>query len=134
MTDTTHCTESQGNATVALRTTPILRIVNHRKHERLVRAFPFWLINPSGHAVARFYTENISNAGCYGSSDHAPELPVGQNFLIEIKIPRQTENTYMLENVRIPVTIVRSERTISYSRDALAIALKFAAPLELDID
>ena len=125
---------AQGDVASAALRGSILKITNRRKHERLVRSFPFWLVDSSGRTISQFCTDDVSNAGCRGTSASAPVLETNQIVQIELKIPRHTENTYMLETVKVGARVVRFEQTLAYSSDSLTIALEFTSPLELDID
>ncbi|MBN1846840.1 MAG: PilZ domain-containing protein [Sedimentisphaerales bacterium] len=76
-------------------------------------------------------TDNISNGGCYLVVPQADSFVVHRQVELELRIPRQTLNTYMLETVCAPADILRVEPK---EENQLGLALQFNDPLDLQLD
>jgi hypothetical protein len=98
--------------------------------------------------MARARTDNISDGGCYVTLDNTaeskwvwtPQQTDESPLMVELKIPRRTANTYLLEPVRSPGRIVRIEKPPLHQLPAVArneelgLALQFKKPLALQLE
>ena len=122
---------------------------DRRQHARSRISCAIVIYGPTGRReLARTRTENVSDGGCYviieKSAPHewiwVPRRCDESPLIMELKVPRQTANTYMLEPVRSAGRIVRIERpplkrqsTTARGAD-LGLALQFKNPLELQLE
>ena len=136
---------SQANQTA--QTIPAKRLVKteRRKFRRFEQACPvaLYLDNVKNHSArACSRTDNISNGGCYVTVIQTADIEPNSLIRLDLKIPRQTPNTYMLEPfqtdafvVRVePVGNVKSSVSTSKKTKELGLALKFTNPLELSLE
>jgi hypothetical protein len=119
-----------------------------RRHERVSLDCPIVIYTPTGRReMARARTDNISDGGCYVILDNnaeskwvwTPQQTDESPLMVELKIPRRTPNTYLLEPVRSPGRIVRIEKPplnqlpADTKNDELGLALQFKKPLALQL-
>lgn len=95
---------------------------------------PVVLQNLAGNAIARSRTHNLSNGGCYITLA-SNELPTDASQIeLELKVPRHTPNTYMLESFQTPGRVVRLEKIDPVEIERLGVAIQFAGPLTLQLE
>ena len=71
-------------------------------------------------------SENLSDCGCFLRLEAPAKLEDGQTLQIELKIPRQTPNTFFLETLRTPARIQRIHEA--------GVALAFTAVQDLQLE
>ena len=101
---------------------------------RFKNACPVVLHNCRAQELARSRTTDISNCGCRMMVRPGASLAVGRKLDLELKIPRHTQNTYMLESLSTNATVVRAQELPADPAGEFDIALQFAAPLELQLE
>jgi len=107
---------------------------------------------PDGNALAQSRTDNISNGGCYitlatsslatSSRATSATFSPGSMVKLNLKIPRQTPNTYLLESHQRQARIVRIEparpgksgKSNIQENTEIGLALEFSDPCELSLD
>lgn len=122
---------------------------DRRRHVRKSLDCPIVVYTPTGRReLLRSRTDNLSNGGCYVTIEKniesrwvwLPQQPDESPLVLELRIPRQTPNTYMLEPVRSAARIVRIEKPplnqplSSAGVAELGLALQFKNPLELQLE
>jgi len=93
-------------------------------------------------AQARSRTDNISDGGCYVTVAQTADMEYGSVVRLDLKVPRQTPNTYLLEPFHTDAYIVRIDpgkdvkTNISTGKETTerGLALKFTHPLELSLE
>lgn len=116
-----------------------------RKFPRTELSCPVEIVShaaPNRSAPAQSRTDNISNGGCYLTLSSSSSLAPGDLVNLNLKIPRQTPNTYLLEPLKIQARVVRIEpaRQGSSHQKALeqahemGLALEFSDPRRLSLD
>ena len=138
---------AQSKVNQASQTVPAKRMgkTERRKFQRFELACPVVLYRDAGKtqsAWVRSRSDNISNGGCFVTVMQTADIEPNSLIRLDLKIPRQTPNTYMLEPHQIDAYIVRVEPgrdTISSvsaneKLTELGLALKFAEPLELSLE
>jgi hypothetical protein len=98
-----------------------------RGHRRFDLGCPVVVTDGDGRELARTHTLNISDGGALLAAGR--RLKPGQPVRVLFRLPRRTDNTYMLEEFASGAFVVRCRG----SGDAPA-AVRFAAPLNLDIE
>ena len=103
-----------------------------RRHKRQPLACPISLTADDGQELAKARTLNISDGGTLlpVPSDAAP--PDGARVRVSFSVPRQTANTYMLEDFACGASVVR--RQPAESEDERRVALQFEQPLNLGLE
>ena len=99
-------------------------------------------VAPQGSVPVHSRTDNISNGGCHLTLVSPPSLSPGDMVNLNLKIPRQTPNTYLLESLRKQARIVRiepagpetSDKTAREEGREIDLALEFCDPGELSLD
>ena len=116
-----------------------------RKFQRYELACPVALsfdAQAAPEAQARSRTDNISDGGCYVTVTQTTDIKCGSVVRLDLKVPRQTPNTYLLESFHTDACIVRADpgndlkTRISTRKETTerGLALKFSHPLELSLE
>jgi len=85
---------------------------------------------PSGSDL-RARTLNVSNSGAYFVADEVvPE--VGHTVTVRLAVPRDTANTFFLEQFAARAKVIRREPAVR-ERPGVGVALKFEKVLALDL-
>ena len=116
-----------------------------RKFPRTELSCPVELISdaaPNGSVPAQSRTDNISNGGCYLTLASSSTLTTGNMVKLNLKIPRQTPNTYLLEPLKIQARVVRIEparqdkscKSTIEEDNEIGLALEFSDPCRLSLD
>ena len=78
----------------------------------------------------RTRTLNVSDGGALFPAPAAPG--VGEAFHVRLSVPRETSNTFFLEQFAVRARVVRQEARRG-SGEATAVAVEFERPLHLDL-
>jgi len=101
-----------------------------RRHPRFEIPCRLRVELPSGTDV-RTRTLNISNSGAYFVADAAvPE--VGHTVAVRLAVPRDTANTFFLEQFAAKAKVIRREAA-GGDRPGVGVALRFEKALALDL-
>ena len=108
---------------------------DRRRFPRFTLDCPVGLFTPAvgrwRKELAHSHTDNISNGGCYLTLAEKPGFQPAQSLQLELNLPRQTPNTYMLEPIRTSARILRIEDA-RHTESSLAI--QFEKPLDLQLE
>ena len=107
------------------------RNTERRHHERHDLACPVEIHDSEGRLLARTRTVNISDGGALLSVpvDQAGSLD-GQVSL-DLRVPRTTPNTYMLEKFSTRARILRNQPIVE--KGFAGLALQFFEPVKLEL-
>ena len=119
---------------VPIRVSDLPRTAERRLSPRFKNACPVVLHNNQAQELAHTRTTDISNCGCRLLVRPGASLTVGGKIELELRIPRYTQNTYMLESFSTNATVVRKQKMPADPAGDFDIALQFAAPLELQLE
>ena len=81
--------------------------------------------------AARARTDNISNTGCLITTAANEHVKCDQELRVNVMIPRQTRNTFMLELRAMKARVVRLE---TCPDSEMTLALQFGAIQELELE
>jgi len=98
----------------------------HRRHEIPCR---LRVELPSGDDL-RARTINVCDGGAYFVVDDPPEP--GQELQVQLTVPRDTANTFFLEQFAARAKVVRKDRPAD-GRPGAGVALRFEKDLALDM-
>ena len=103
-----------------------------RRHKRHDLSCPAGVSDGSGHKPASGKTLNISDGGLLVplAAEDAPQP--GAAVRVRFSVPRQTPNTFMLEDFSAAASVVRLAD--GGDGEQIQIALRFDKPLELGLD
>ncbi len=101
-----------------------------RAHKRFAVPCHAVVTDPAGRELLRAQTANISDGGALLSAPRGELIPVGRSVRLVMRLPRSTENTYMLEEVSSPASVVRHDRAATGE----ALAVRFLRPLSLGLE
>jgi hypothetical protein len=102
-----------------------------RAHRRFDIACPTTIIDENGRELFRAKTANLSDGGALLQPDvHAMEP--GQGVHLNLRVPRQTPNTFMYEDFFSGARVIRLQPTGDGSGTATAVM--FAQPLKLELE
>ena len=103
-----------------------------RKHKRHKLECAVRLGRPSGKPGGKSRTINVSDGGTLMPAPEGFDPAIGQRVTVRISVPRQTPNTFLLEEFETPASVVRTEPP---KRGATQqVALKFDSPLDLGLE
>jgi hypothetical protein len=101
--------------------------VEKRMHQRFELSCPIVITDSKGKKLLRTQTLNISDGGAMvadrGSFD------VGDSLMAQLKIPRSTVNTFLMEDVSARARIIRHETIAAHN----GMAVAFIEPLDLNL-
>jgi hypothetical protein len=103
-----------------------------RKHKRHELECPVRLGRPGGKPAGKSRTINVSDGGTLLPAPEGFDPAVGQRVTVHISIPRQTPNTFMLEEFQTPASVVRADPPKRGGPPQ--VALKFDSPLDLGLE
>jgi hypothetical protein len=103
-----------------------------RKHKRHRLDCPVRLDRPGGKPGGKSRTINVSDGGTLLPAPEGFDPAVGQRVTVHFSVPRQTPNTFLLEQFEAPASIVRAETPKRGARGQ--VALKFDSPLDLGLE
>jgi c-di-GMP-binding flagellar brake protein YcgR len=84
---------------------------------------------PDGRQI-RARTVNVSDGGTYFLAQQGPEI--GEKVTVRLAVPRDTANTFFLEQFAAQADVVRKEKA-EPGDPRRGVALRFEKPLELDL-
>jgi c-di-GMP-binding flagellar brake protein YcgR len=100
-----------------------------RKHKRHKLEFPVVLQDAGGKHTLRAKAVNISDGGALVKPT-APANGLDGDVSVNLRIPRQTPNTFMFEDFFVNARVVRNHP----HANGEAIAIQFVKPLLLDLE
>ncbi|HUU91890.1 MAG TPA: PilZ domain-containing protein [Phycisphaerae bacterium] len=100
-----------------------------RKHRRFEVPCRLRIEAPGGHDV-RARTANVCDGGVYFVVDRGLEL--GREVYVQLTVPRDTANTFFLEQFAARAQVIRCDRP-SAGESGTGVALKFEKELALDL-
>jgi c-di-GMP-binding flagellar brake protein YcgR len=107
-------------------------VVNERRaHKRFRVTCPVVVTGGDGRELLRGRTLNLSDGGVLLAGGDAA-MPVGQTVQAAFRVPRQTANTFLYEDVSSPARVVRHEGATKGSGSA--VAFQFSRPLQLELE
>ena len=109
-----------------------VRSKERRRHKRFVVRCPITLSTQDGEVLCRTRTGNISDGGTYLALPPEVLPSVGTWLSLRLSVPRDTPNTYMLEEFRSPARVVRHQPL--KERGLTGLALQFAKPLDMILE
>jgi len=78
----------------------------------------------------RTRTLNVSNGGAFFIASAVPRI--GETFHVRLSVPRETSNTFFLEQFAVKAEVVRHEPRPELG-EATGVAVKFERTLSLDL-
>jgi hypothetical protein len=102
---------------------------NRRRHARFDVPCRLHVEWPSGRDI-RTRSLNISDSGAYFVTDEV--LDVGREVTVRLAVPRDTANTFFLEQFAARARIIRRDAPTA-DQQGIGIALEFEKQLELDL-
>ncbi|KKL19156.1 hypothetical protein LCGC14_2468310 [marine sediment metagenome] len=106
------------------------QVKESRVHDRHELACPVVVVDADGRELFRAKTVNVSDGGVL-LEPTGDVLPAGHSVHLNIRIPRETLNTFMYEDFFSQASVVRCQ---SGEDGPFSIAMKFNDPLKLDLD
>ena len=105
---------------------------NRRRHKRTALNCPVTVCDRGGQALAGGDSLNISDGGMLLSIrvEDLPALRTAVN--VAFSVPRETPNTFMLEDFASPATVIRHGALVDEAR--AAVALRFGRPVSLALE
>jgi len=100
-----------------------------RKHRRFEVPCRLRIELPGGHDV-RARTVNVCDGGVYFVVDR--ELEVGREVYVQLTVPRDTANTFFLEQFAARAQVIRCDQPPP-GASGTGVALKFEKELALDL-
>ncbi len=100
-----------------------------RRHRRYEIPCRLRVELPSGDGI-RSRTVNVCDGGVYFVIDEPPE--VGREVRVQLTVPRDTANTFFLEQFAARAQVVRCDRPPD-GRPGAGVALRFEKDLALDL-
>jgi len=82
-------------------------------------------------STLRVRTLNVSDGGAYFVTEEGFE--VGRKVRVRLSVPRDTANTFFLEQFAAEAEVVRLDRTADGETAGAGVALAFATRLPLDL-
>jgi len=104
-------------------------VAERRKHRRFGVACRLAVELPTGRDI-RVRTLNVSDGGAYFVADEV--LEVGRQVHVRLTVPRDTANTYFLEQFAARAEIIRCDPSGS-ERLGAGVAVRFQPSLALDL-
>lgn len=102
----------------------------HRRHE--LRC-PAVVRGEDGEPLAETATVNISDGGAFVTVPISSVPQRGCSVQLDLRIPRQTTNTYMLEDVTRQATVVRHTALKDDGHAGVAMEFERGDPLDIEI-
>ncbi len=102
--------------------------VEKRVHQRFELSCPIIITDSHGNKLLRTQTLNVSDGGA-AVADRG-QFSVGDVLQAEMKVPRSTPNTFMMEDVPSRAVVIRHQKI--QASEGMAIA--FIEPLNLEIE
>jgi hypothetical protein len=109
-----------------------VRSKERRRHKRFVVRCPITLSTQDGEVLCRTRTGNISDGGTYLALPPEVLPSVGTWLSLRLSVPRDTPNTYMLEEFAGPALIVRHQP--ADGNQQIGVGLKFIRPMDLMLE
>jgi hypothetical protein len=103
-----------------------------RKHKRHKLECPVRLHRPDDKPAGKSRTIDVSDSGALLPAPEGFDPVLGQRVTVHISVPRQTPNTFLLEEFEAPASVVRAERPQGGAPPQ--VALKFDSPLDLGLE
>ena len=105
-------------------------ISEKRQFKRMDLVCPASLHDGKGQLLVTAKATNISNSGLFMAVPRDAIKEFEKEVNLAFAVPRQTANSYMIEDFACRATIVRRET----SDEAVILALAFQKPLPLDLE
>ncbi len=102
-----------------------------RKHKRINLTCPMSLLADDGSRAADGKVRNISDGGVLAALPRKPLPAEGSLVDVNMRLPRSTDNTYMLEEVSCRAKVVRH---VPGDASTASLALEFTTPLDLALE
>jgi len=103
----------------------------HRAHKRFDMTCPTVLSDTDGRELAKTRTIDISDGGAMLEPLGEP-VGVGQSVRVTLRVPRETDNTFMYEDFFVAARVVRHQPGEEKGR--VWMALQFTPSLELQLE
>jgi len=103
-----------------------------RAHKRYELRCPVTVAGARSPEPLEAWTVNLSDGGALMSLPPGPELRPGQALRLNLRVPRTTPNTYMLEEFSSPAYVVR--RPAGEETADRAVAVRFVPALKLELE
>lgn len=104
-----------------------------RQHTRFNVGVSFSLFSKSGKQLVDCRSSNLSDGGTYISVPIEVAGKLNGALNVSFSVPRNTENTFMLEDFAAHAKVIRHE-PLEDDHEKAGVALQFEKPLELDLD
>ena len=102
---------------------------DRRRHTRHELVCPVVVVDEDGHELCRTRTVNVSDGGMLLSAGDRP-IDAAGGVHVNLRVPRQTVNTFMYEDFFSVAEVVRRQPN---GGTAPAVAVKFPRSLKLDL-
>ena len=102
-----------------------------RRWPRFELSCPIVIRDGRGKELLRTRTANISDGGALLLVTASEEIGLGEGLRLDLQIPRQTPNTYMLEPAAARATALRRH---DQGDGKAAVAVMFIEPLRLELE
>jgi hypothetical protein len=102
-----------------------------RTYQRYALTCPIVICDMQGNELLRTQTVNISDGGAFLAMPAPVDVTSakttpGQQVRAEVRLPRSTTNSYLLERIDSPARVIR--------QGATGLAIMFIEPLQLHLD
>ncbi len=102
-----------------------------RASRRFDLTCPIVVTDSAGKELLRTKTLNLSDGGILLTAPTDQTIPLGRDVHVNVRLPRSTPNTFMIEKISSDADILRHEPMKDHA--SVATAMKFTKPLKLGL-